>query len=124
MYPQGFVALQGSTSLNMRVQLFCFRFTVVSSFYRLIPIAFFVHTDRVMVCYGYGSVLYICASSMRHVKSIWFSLTIKEHTVKKHFCSFMNRLVCWGPVRRGDWVDRILIDTYGSSCHAAVICFP
>lgn len=35
----------------------------------------------------------------------------------------MNRLACWGPVRRGDWVDRILIDTFRSCYPAAVISF-
>lgn len=32
--------------------------------------------------------------------------------MNKHCCSFVNRRACWGPVRRGDWVDRILIDTF------------
>lgn len=41
----------------------------------------------------------------------------------KRLGSFVTTWGWWDSVRRGNWEDSILIDTYGSSCPAAVILF-
>lgn len=80
------------------------------------------HTKRVIAfASGYRSLSHIYSSSVRRFKSFWSSFITKGHPVNKHRCPFMNRRLCWGPVRHADWMDRILIDTFGSSSPAAVI---
>lgn len=80
------------------------------------------HTKRVIAfAGGYRPLSHIYSWSVRHFKSFRSSFITKGHPVNKHRCPFMNRRLCWGPMRRADWMDRILIDTFGSSSPAAVI---
>lgn len=81
------------------------------------------HQKSISICWWIysRSLSHIYSWSVRHFKSFWSSFITKGHPVNKHCCLSMNRRLWWGPVRRTDWMDRILIDTFGSSSPAAVI---
>lgn len=83
----------------------------------------FTHQKSNSICWLIysRSLSHIYSWSVRHFKSFWSSFITKGHPVMKHCCSSMNRRLCWVPVRRAHWMDRILIDTFGSSRSAAVI---